>query len=206
MSGILEQTRKRFSDRLVDLIDILFAVVVGTSISTAFANNPIQRLPSLYEVITLPNMSLIIAYAAVILSWVGYHRMMEVNPYTPNRWGYSRFGIDVVIVFVYTFLIYSREIFSIFLFIFPIIFLLYAFGGIIRNKEYKKRVSWPKVSLKYTFLFLLDWGIYFAWDSLRPSYAFLESIPTSWILCFLTLACLFYYRWQREKRGFLMRA
>lgn len=189
MNEIPQKTQKKISDRLVDLIDIVFAVVVGTSIAAIFADNSLQKYPALSEVITLQNLSLIVAYIAVVLSWVGYHRMIELNPYTLNKWGYIRFGIDVIIVFMYTILIYSRENFSIFLSIFPVIFLLYACGGIVRRREYG-RVSWPKGSLMYTALFFVNWIIYFAWDSL------------SWIIWFVTLVYLFTYRWQREKKGF----
>lgn len=185
----------------MDLIDIVFAVVVGTSIAAIFANDSLRAWPSLQEIVTLSNMSLIVAYVAVVLSWVGYHHMIELNPYTLNRWGYIRFGIDVVIVFVYTILIYSRENFSIFLSAFPVIFLLYAFGGIVRMKEYGK-VSWPKGSLSYMGLFLLNWIIWSLWDSLVSICALLDLIPISWILLFVTVSYLFYYRWQREKRGF----
>lgn len=201
MSEISQKTQKRISDRLVDLIDIVFAVVVGTSIAAIFANNSLREWPSLSEVITLPNMSLLVAYIAVVLSWVGYHRMIELNPYMLNRWGYIRFGIDILIVFTYTVLIYSQENFSIFLFVFPIVFLLYACGGTVRTKEYGK-VSWPKGSIMYMVLFLVNWIVYFVWSSLVPDHMILEFIPMTWIIWFLTLLYLFAYRWQRAKKGF----
>jgi hypothetical protein len=188
----------------VDLIDIVFAVVVGTSIAAIFSNGSLKEWPRLLEIVTLSNMSLLVAYVAVVLSWVGYHHMIELNPYTLNRWGYIRFGIDVVIVFAYTILIYSRENFSIFLFTFPIIFLLYAGGGIVRMKEYG-RVSWPKGSLLYTGLFFLNWIIWLLWNPLVSICALLDLIPISWILLSVTVLSLFYYRWQREKRGFRRR-
>jgi uncharacterized membrane protein len=80
MNENLEKNQKRISDRLVDLIDIVFAVIVGASITAIFADNPLQKLPSLNEIITLENMSLLVAYVAVVLSWVGYHHMIELNP------------------------------------------------------------------------------------------------------------------------------
>lgn len=195
------ETQKRISDRLVDLVDIVFGVVVGTSIAAIFTNNSLEAWPSLQEIVTLSNMSLLVAYIAVILSWVGYHRMIELNPYKLNRWGYIRFGIDAVIVFMYTVLIYARENFSIFLLAFPIIFLLYACGGIVRIKEYGK-VSWPRGSFMYMLLFLVNWIIWSNWDSLVSIASFIKLIPISWILLLLTLFYLFYYRRQREKRGF----
>lgn len=202
MSEISRTTHKKISDRLVDFIDIVFAVVVGTSIAAIFGDSSLQKWPSISEVMTLPNMSLLVAYVAVILSWVGYHRMIELNPYSLNRMGYIRFGIDFGIVFTYTVLMYSRENFSIFLSMFPMIFLLYAFGGIVRAKEYGERVSWPKGSLKYMGLFLANLIIYSVWSSLAGRHAILEAIPMPWIIWFLTLLYLFYYRWQREKKGF----
>lgn len=204
MKEFSQKTQKRISDRLVGLIDIVFAVVVGTSIAAIFANNSLQEWPSINEAITLPNMSLLVAYFAIVLSWVGYHRMIELNPYSLDRWGYIRFGMDVVIVFMYTVLIYSRENFSFFLSVFPMIFLLYAFGGMVRAKEYGEEVSWPKGSFMFMGLFAMNWIIYSVWRSL-VSEINLESNPIPWIIWFLTLGYLFCYRWEREKKGFVER-
>lgn len=202
MSGILTGINKKISDRLVDFIDIIFAVVVGTSITTVFSGNSFHTWPSVQEIVTLPNISLWVAYLAVVMSWVGYHKMIELNPYTLNRWGYVRFVLDFLIVFIYTTLIYSRDNYSIFLCMFPIMFFLYAFGGIVRNKEYGMAVSWPKGSLIYMILFTVNCLIYYTWDSFAKDVEVIGVIPIEWILLVFTCFYLFLYRWQREKKGF----
>jgi hypothetical protein len=202
MSEDLQRIEKRISDRFVDFIDIVFAVVVGTSITTIFAANSFQTWPSAQEIMTLSNLSLLVGYFAVVMSWVGYHKMIELNPYTLNRWGYGRFVLDFLIVFVYTVLIYSRDNYSIFLGMLPLMFLLYACGGIVRMQEYGKGISWPKGSLIYMGLFIGNWLVYSIWNLLAKEIKVIETIPIEWIVLSLTFLYLFLYRWQREKKGF----
>jgi hypothetical protein len=85
----------RISDRLVALIDTFFGVVLGVSVTAFFGDQPLVSCPSINDLIILPNMALIVAYVAVVLSWLGYHIMIEENPFRLNRWGYFRFFIDI---------------------------------------------------------------------------------------------------------------
>ncbi len=142
--------QERISNRLVDLIDIIFGVVFASSFLIIFENNSSNSQLQLFSYILL-----ILAYAAIVLSWIGYHQMMEHNHYSDNIFGYSRFILDILLVFLYAILLYSYDNPEKFFMLFPIIFIIYAIGGTIRDKEYKKKVSWPKGSISYAAIFIL---------------------------------------------------
>lgn len=197
------ETQEKISNRLVDLVDIVFGVVVAINFGMLFASNPFDKGITLDQIISLPNLSLVVAYIAIILSWVGYHQMIEYNPYVLNRWGYFRFSFDVMIVFVYTVLMYSIKSISLYLATFPIIFLLYAVGGAVRNKEYGRKVSWSRGSFEYTIFFSLTLLVWFIWDFVRPVYPILDAVPTSWILVLIVLFLNLHYRYRRAKKGFV---
>lgn len=168
-----------------------------------FSGNPFEAWPTISQTISLPNMSLLVAYIAIILSWVGYHQMIEYNPYILNRWGYIRFSLDVMIVFVYTILMYSTKNTALYLTTFPVIFLLYAIEGILRNKEYCTKVSWPKGSLMYSASFSLILLVWYLWDFLTSTCPKLNMVPIPWILVAATLALNLHYRYKRAKKGFI---
>lgn len=190
---------KRVSDRLVALIDTFFGVVLGVSVTAIFGESTLLSCPPFNDLISLPNMALIVAYMAIILSWLGYHIMIEENPFKLNLWGYIRFFIDIFIVFRYTVLIYYRKDLALFFGTFPVIFLLYIVGGIIRNKEYGEKVSAPKLSLKYFILLALISIIYYVWPLFSASRNFLNISQISWVLLAILLLLLFLYRIEREK-------
>lgn len=190
LSEIVTDSEKRISEQLVSLIDILFAVAVGDSIFTlVFSNNTIIEWPIFYNIIiTIPNIALIVAYAAVILSWIGYHSMINQFPYRSNLLGKMRFWIDILIVFIYISFIYSKDNLSLFLFWFIPIFLLYAIGDCIRDIEYNSRVSQKYKSFLFAFLFAIIWVIYY---KLNPV---ISGLAMSYLVLLLNLSLLFFYR------------
>jgi hypothetical protein len=199
------ENQKAVSNRLVDLIDVLFGVVVAVNFAMLLGSNALENLPKFEQVITVPNLSILVAYVAIILSWVGYHQMIEKNPYVLNRWGYMRFSLDVIIVFMYTVTMYSIKITPVYLASFVIIFVLYLVGGLTRNEEYKKRVSWSRGILKFTALFSLVLTGWFVWAILSANYPQLNVVPTMWISAILVLAVLalnLRYRYERAMKGY----
>jgi hypothetical protein len=197
------EIQKRISDRLVDLIDIVFGVVVAVNFAMLFKPTYFETIPVIGQIVTLPNISLIVAYAAIILSWVGYHQLIEYNPYNLNAWGYGRFSLDVIIVFIYTILMYSTENTTLYLACYPIIFLIYAIAGVVRNKEYKAKVSWPKGSLKYTLYFSIILAFWIVWEHLVSFYPAVSVFPLSWVMVAILLPVNLIYRYNRAKRGFI---
>ena len=75
MQKILDE-EKKVSDTLVSLIDMVFAVAIGISITIIFEEN-IFLLPSLQTVTLI--LSLLTVYTAVILSWIFYHKINSQN-------------------------------------------------------------------------------------------------------------------------------
>jgi hypothetical protein len=187
-----KEIEEKISNRLIDLIDIIFGVVVAQSFVIIFATNQsYQKL----QLISYP--LLFLAYAAIVLSWIGYHKMMVYNPYKQNRFGYSRFCLDIFLIFIYALLLTSYENSFYFFTILPIIFLLYAVGGIFRDKEYHKKVSWSKGSLTFAGLFVINLIIYSIWMYLKINNNFLFIL-----ICGFTFFYLFYYRFRRDKKGY----
>lgn len=155
MNSDIAESERRISNRLVSLIDIIFAVAVGDSIFALIFSDPsINNWPELDKILTISNMSLFVAYCAVVLSWTGYHNMIENFPYRSNFWGKARFCVDLFVVFTYIYFIYSKNNFSLFLFLFIIIFFLYGIGDMIRDLEYDQRVSQRSKSFIFMILFL----------------------------------------------------
>lgn len=184
---------KKISDRLINLIDIIFGVVVAHSFMIIFVANQSNSKLQLNSYLLL-----FLAYTAIVLSWMGYHKMMVYNFYKQNKYGYLRFSLDILLVFLYAVLLYSYDNSIRFFSILPIIFFIYTIGGILRNKEYNNNVSWPKGSLMFTGLFTINFLIYYIWTHLKINY----NIFLFNVICGLTFIYLIWYRWKREKKGF----
>ncbi|MFX1519816.1 MAG: hypothetical protein ACFFCD_07840 [Promethearchaeota archaeon] len=214
VSEVDENKESIVSDYLVGLIDMVFAVAIGVSITLVFEEN-IFLQPSLQIIITT-FLSLMAAYTAVVLSWIFYHRMIIDNHYRLDTtlWAYIRFAIDFVIVFIYIFLtlliagVYSAIEFSMFLINFPIIFVLYALGGFIRDLEYKKSVSFPGLSLMFAGLFAVNWFINFYYSIVMATSLMLQQyyLFIQWGLLILTTAYLIVYRLKRKWRELMARS
>jgi hypothetical protein len=202
--------QKRVSDRLVDLIDIVFGLVVAINLAMIIGNAAFKTPPTFEQVVSLSSLSILAAYVAIVLSWIGYHQMVERDFYKlDKRWGYFRFAVDIVIVFFYTILIYSINITTMYLACFVIIFFLYYLGGKIRNIEYGEKVSWTGLSLKYLALFFFLFLISESWD-LIPLYFPMSSLKftitnsdaISRILILAVLGFNLTYRYERAMKGF----
>lgn len=190
---VLEKnSEKEISKRLVNLIDITFGVVVACSFTILFDNSDYTFFKIDYYIL------LLIAYFSIILSWIGYHRMIENQYYKQNILGYLRFGIDILLIFLYAYLLYSYDNLYNFLLILPIIFLLYLISGIIRNKEHNKVVNWSKGSIIFTFLFLINFILYNFWinNKFASNFVFLSLIYIT------TFVFLLLYRIYRHIIGF----
>jgi hypothetical protein len=199
------ENQKGVSNRLVDLIDILFGVVVAVNFAMLLGSSAFESLPTIEQIITIPNLSILVAYVAIILSWVGYHQMIEKNPYILNRWGYIRFSLDVIIVFMYTVTMYSIKITPLYLASFVVIFTLYVIGGLTRNKEYSEEVSWSRGSIIFTALFSVVLILWFVWTFLSANYPQVNVVSATWIsaiLVFAVLALNLSYRYERAMKGF----
>ncbi len=128
-----------FSERLVTLVQVVFAVVIGGG------------LIEFHEILSPPKntiafWALVGVYVTSIMSWTGYHSRMEQYPYTPTKLGIFRLYTDMLIVIFYAFLLFAgtsqNTSMESYLWGFSSVFLLYIVSGQLRRKEYNdKRAS-----------------------------------------------------------------
>jgi len=153
------------SNHLIGLVDILFAVAVGGSFPKLvfnYSDISISSLPSHEAFFAYPNMALFIAYYMVILSWIGYHSMIEKFPYRyKTLTGIARFMEDVFIVFIYIILMYSRKDSNIFIFWLIIIFILYGLNDCFRASEHNKFDNQVIKSYLFATLLFSIWAFFF---------------------------------------------
>lgn len=96
------------SDASHNLVDIVFAVVVGQSINEYRS----QLFPP--ETGTLSFWALTGVYIAIILSWIGYHYLLQRKRYRirETTFGKIRLAADLAIVVLYSYLLLSVRWFT----------------------------------------------------------------------------------------------
>ena len=130
----MEQSNK-LSERLVQFVGIVFAVVVAESF-VRYSSLIMHPATS-----PLGFVGLLAVYLTIISSWVRYHRSALEYPYKGGQWGWFRFGSDFIIVAAYAYLLYSLDATRqhsdvvAYLWGFAFIFFAYIFVGIFRIKE-----------------------------------------------------------------------
>jgi 5'(3')-deoxyribonucleotidase len=160
---------QRISDNLVRLVQVVFGLVVA------------QSLLLYRSVIVAPGsphylaaVALLVIYATTVLSWIDWHRTMEFNPYNLNpRHPYKiqeqfRLGVDLVIVSIYAYALFTIAIFETdprnsvarFLLAFPLIFLAYVVSGLLRRLTHGKHASNLRPILEFGLAFSLVWVLY----------------------------------------------
>ncbi len=112
------EKNKRFGRALSELISILFAVVFGVGLSQ------LGELQGRHDLFVL-----LVGYAAITLSWWGYHYGTIEGPQETNALSYL---IDVLIVALYWFLINWREPLYVVALLYVIMFVLYSLWEAIR--------------------------------------------------------------------------
>ena len=145
-----EESSGKVTQVYVSFIDVLFGVVVGISF--------VQFVPITLEFKTF---TALLAYATVVASWVGYHKALSNG--SDKYIGPSRFVIDIILLYLYYYLISSFNNFPLMLFIFPIIFVFYVLWELSRlielwkKNEPKYRIIWNSIFL---ILFLIQLAAY----------------------------------------------
>jgi len=175
------------SEAFVRLIDIMFALTItqGFVIYRDLIVNP---------VLSLEAATLVLVYATIFLSWIGYHTSISRYPYNKSAWSRCRLFLDIVILLLYAHLVFGvQNLQTVFLGL-ATVFIIYVINGIARIREWRDgKVSKPFLSFLFATAFLVEWYI-------------LESFHTvpylSWILVFVGLALLIIYRIARAKLGY----
>jgi 5'(3')-deoxyribonucleotidase len=173
------------SDYFIRLIDIMF----GLTITQGFV---IYKDIIVMPKASLNNLSLLLVYVTIILSWVGYHKSIQHYPYNKSYWSRIRLFFDITILFLYAYLVFVGQDLSKVLLGLAIIFVIYAIDGISRMLEWHdKKVSQPWLSALLAFFFGIEW------------YASSLNVELlSWFSFFLALIFLFGYRLVRSKLGY----
>lgn len=176
------------SEAFVRLIDIMFGLTIT------------QGLVLYRDLIVKPALSLevaalVLVYATIILSWVGYHTSILRYPYNKSPWSRLRLFLDIVILILYAYLVFSvQNLQNIFLGL-ASVFLFYVINGLARIREWRDgKVSKPQLSLLFTIAFIIEWCILEFYSSTSPY------LP--WILVFTGLALLIFYRITRGRLGY----
>lgn len=173
------------SDSFVRLIDIMF----GLTITQGFV---IYRDVIVSPELSIGNLSLVLVYATIILSWIYYHKSILHYPYNKSGWSRLRFFFDILILLLYAYLVFVGLDLSSILLGLVVIFAIYGVDGIIRICEWHDRkVSKWWLSFSFAIIFLLEWyASSFEW------------VYSSWILFFLALISIFGYRIIRSRLGY----
>ncbi len=126
----------------VDFIDPLFAVALSLNFEelkneTWFTDwSLIVHSPESFFVF----LTLALAWATVILSWVGYHRSIKTNPIRvrtlAGRW---RFILDVLLLIFYSVLLIKYADFKRELRVLAVVFFLFFLWDIFKKKEHPKK-------------------------------------------------------------------
>ena len=183
---------KFFSDHLVTLVQVFFAVVIGGG------------LIEFHEIIfspqnAVPFWALIVVFVTSIMSWTGYHTSMGQYPYTHTGFGILRLFSDIFIVIVYAVLLFvgtSQGILSeYYLWWFSAVFLLYVISGLCRRWEYRDKEA-SKTSVLVCFLISSVLVSALFMTILR--YTDLDKNLMSRIFVWLPLLMMIAFRWIRE--------
>src|SRR2546428_1323530 len=175
------------SDSFVRLVDVIFGVIMA------------QGFVRYSETITNPKFSLatgslVLAYTTVILSWIGYHKSVIGYPYNTSVWSRIRLVSDVLILVLYSYLVFVAQTLQFVLGGLVVVFGLYALTGLIRIIEWKDRkVSQPWLAIPFGAAFAVEWYV-------SGSYGAETSVSA--LLLGVSFLMLIGYRWARGKLGY----
>lgn len=197
----------------VDFIDPLFAVALGLNFE---ALQKESWFTDWLSIVHSPQncfifLTLVLAWATVILSWVGYHRSIKTNPIKVQTFaGWCRFILDVLLLVFYSILLVSYADFKVELRVLAVVFSLFIVWDIFKKREhpiedYEKKykddyeVKWKTAGQQrgvtvVWFVFFLLLMIFYA---PHPP----QSCPSCEDWLFLALACLgtVFYRVHKKK-------
>jgi 5'(3')-deoxyribonucleotidase len=154
------------SQRIFWVIQTIFAVLLA---KTFFDYKECILAPFSKEHYLL-TLGLLLVYTTALLSWIDYSFTTIVSPYRfggPLRERF-RFLVDLLIVVLYAFMLFSLEslkidkgasISQLLLGLF-LVFLLYYFSGVLRIRQYGKRASRRGLISIFLFVYLILFTVY----------------------------------------------
>ncbi len=133
----IPQEQQDRSSIFVRFIDLLFAVVLGQSFVLLSSSNGVASWLAAPSENIVPLANVVLAYAIVITSWVGYH---DSTSKLPMR-NVTRFIVDIALLFSYYLAFVNVRSLTNILAIFCVVFVLYFLWTIVRYYEYHDKVS-----------------------------------------------------------------
>ncbi len=190
-------------------INVLFAVVIGLSFQIAgTVLIPVEEIPNH----SVGTGILILGYIIVITSWIGYSLSIKTSPHRGGIPGLIRFGLDVLIIFLFYYIVsladpkneaYREDVF---LYLLPAIYVTFLSWDITKYYEYRNTTS-PltrkdrkrriEITIDYLVIFLFMAFIYkinlFYTDVQRDSYFLLRDF------IFIVASIVFTLMYRRAK-------
>ncbi|MFW9876106.1 MAG: hypothetical protein ACFFG0_23635 [Candidatus Thorarchaeota archaeon] len=139
------------SESYLRLIDSIFGLTLtyGIILYKEIIQDPISTFSP-------KTLTLILVYNVIILSWMGYHKSISKYPYKPLIWGKIRVFLDILIVFLYAYILFNIEFLEKVILGIAIIYGFYFLGGFVRIREWgDKRVSRPILSFAFIDVYLI---------------------------------------------------
>lgn len=148
-------------------VNVLFAVVIGLSFDIAgTVVIPVEEIPH----DPVGTGILILGYIIVLTSWIGYSLSIKASPHRGRFLGLIRFGLDVLIIFLFYYIvslanpddILYRE--DVFLYLLPAIYIVFLSWDVTKYYEYKDvrttitrrdRIRRIQITIDYLVIFLV---------------------------------------------------
>lgn len=195
----------------VDFIDPLFAVALGLNFEE------IGREPwfgHIWVALGTPDTRFIIAtvllgYATVILSWVGYHRSVKRNPIKLSKLsGWGRFILDVILLILYFLLLVRYHNFGGELYVLGFIYFVFIVWDIFKMREHPRgsygpeETQWLRCVAQrgvtvFWFIVFVAFALFYRFSPPRERFG-----CEDWLMWLSALAATVLYRVHKDKRWF----
>ncbi|MGI0056333.1 MAG: hypothetical protein ACREAK_03035 [Nitrosarchaeum sp.] len=203
---------KSLSDFYQFALHLIYAVIIGQSF--LLASVVFVPLSKLYEFSPFENgFALFLAYTVTITGWIGWSRSITKHPHSENSLGNFRFIVDLIIMFLYYYLINLTDpktfgqFKETFIWVFPAIFLAYIAWDGLKTLEY--RSDPPKANLNrkkrnaitvYFFLIFVAQAIIYVYvTAYQPFLTWNGNIIWNEIFISSSVALTIAYRWLKWK-------
>ena len=185
-----ESEYKKTSEIYLRLADIIFGVIIAAS----FISFREDLIPFDFS---FRNMMLLVSYLIVVLSWVGYHKAVAEKPHK----GWTRFAIDLVLLFLYFYLIFTENVEE-FLLVTIGMFFLYLLWVAKRKFEYppkpghESRLESAKIyrSLAAFIISTIMYNLYVIYVPTNPTWIFYDAEVIDWLAIISVLILNVVYR------------
>ena len=176
---------KTLSDFYQFSLHLIYAVIIGQSF--LIASNVFVPIGKLFVFTGFEDgFILFLAYTVTITGWVGWSRSIVKNPHSENSLGNFRFIVDLIIIFLYYYLISladpskEAQFHEAFIWVFPAIFLAYIGWDWLKFFEYKSDLSKAVLQRKKRALITVYFFLAFSVQSFIYQYVSVNQQFLNW--------------------------